>query len=352
MHKPVYFIVLLLFFAAIPSNVRAWVRHNLITKYAIREISWLDEYNQITVTPYTYQDNSLNPDYKITYTNPDPAQVNPPAHKFVYYNLDTKKRPGYKGAAVGEITSARQILTDYSDEPDWDMDKRLSLSFAQRLMAGSHGYRHMYYPAWDWHLPYLFIAQGAAPDRARHFYDMAQKALAKDDMYWYFRFLARIIHYIEDMGQPYHSAQTGLRFITPLNPLAGTTQSTKNYHFTYESYVNYRLQQEDVQLSAPNYILAIKNAGYIKCNSVPKLLRDIVEKNNKRTSSVFKICVDFFGDKLRSKDEVKLDQNSVDDLKNSANVTRFDDMVYKSLQITSAGVRGFLDYVKNTAFQP
>jgi hypothetical protein len=328
------------------ADSQAWVRHNLMTNYALQGVSWLDEYDRISVTPYTYQDDSLNPGFKILYTNPDPAQITPPADKFVYYTLANYVKAGFGGAKIGQRVNARQILIDYSDEPDWDMDKQLNLSFAQNLMAGSQGYRHMYYPAGDWHLPYLFYPQGVAPDRAQHFYTLAKQAIQKNDLYWAFRFLARAVHYIEDMGQPYHTTQTSLRFITPPSPIAGTTQATKNYHFAYESYVAYCLQQEAGGLIPADYTQALKGAPAMKAKNVAQLLKEMARSNNGRVSETFKASVTLFGSKLRSGREVPLTQTEADSMLTSPQREQFDRTVRQAFELTAAGVRGFMGYVQ------
>ncbi len=310
----------------------------------------MDAYDKITVTPYSYRDDSLNPDCKIVYTNPDPAQISPPPERFVYYTLQSEEKAGFKGVGIGRKTSARQILIDYSDEPDWGMDKELKLSKAQFLMAGSHGYRHMYYSAGDWHLPYLFFPQGVAPKRAQHFYGLAKQALSRGDLYWGFRFLARAIHYIEDIGQPYHTTQTSLRFIIPGSPLAGTTQATKNYHFAYESYVGYRLQQEAAGLTPADYATALKQAPAIKVNGVAGLLKSMAGTNNKHTGNTFSASVDLFGAGLRSKQKVPLTQSQVDVMLNNQKRVEFDRMVQQALTLTGGGVRGFMEYAKRELF--
>lgn len=321
----------------------AWVRHNLMTYYTVQSLDWLDEYDQISVTPYTYRDDSLNPDFKIHYVNPDPAPISPSMGKFAYYTLESTERPGFVGAEVGSKTNARQILVDYSDEPDWWMDKKLKLSVAQKLMAGSQGYRHMYYPAWDWHLPYLFFPQGVAPKRARHFYKLAEQAFMKGDLYWGFRFLARAIHYIQDIGQPYHTTQTSLRFVILKSPISGTTQTTKNYHFAYESYVAYRLQQEAAGLVPANYITALKQPRPVKMSNTVQLLEDMAKTNNKEVGDTLRASVKLFGKGLRSTEEVPLTQGDVDSLMTHSEREEFDRTVRRAFSLASGGVLEFLE---------
>ncbi len=332
------------------KNCWAWSRHNLINQYVLKEINWLKEYDRITVTPYTYQDKSINPGYKLLYTNPDPDQVNPPLGKFVFYTLDSTEKPGFRGAEIGQKISARQILIDYSDEPDWGMDQNLKLSFMQSLMGGSQGYRHMYYPVWDWHLPYLFFPQGKTPERAEHFYTMAKQALAKGDLYWTFRFLSWVVHLVGDMGQPYHTTQTSLSFISLSSFIKTSTQTTKNYHFAYESYINYRLQLEAGGLISPDYISVLEQAPALKVSSLTRLVKDMAQMNNKKVGETFQASINFFGKRLRSPKEVVLGQDEVDVLMTSPQRSQFDHTARQALKLTSDGVRGVLEYIKTELF--
>jgi hypothetical protein len=107
-----------LFSFAVPAY--AWNSHGLTLSYCIDDVSWLSQYNDITITEYSYSDadtEPYNPDFKIQY-------------------LDGK---------IGEKTTATKILITYADEPDRDMDTNLNLSKFQMLTGGSQGFRHQYY---------------------------------------------------------------------------------------------------------------------------------------------------------------------------------------------------------------
>jgi len=337
-------ILSLLIFFSLKSPGWAWVRHNLITHYILSDQSWLERYNNLRVTPYSYQDNSLNPKFEILYTNP--SQDTPPPGEFRYYALQNQEKPGFIGTPVGGQISAKQILGDFSDEPDWRMDAGLDLAIAQKLMAGSRGYRHMYYPAWDWHLPLLFIPQGAPHQRAEHFYQLARQAFRQGDAYWGFRFLARTLHYLQDMGQPYHTTQTSLKFITWSSPVAGTTQATKNYHFAYESYISYRLECENNGLMPPNYSLALAKAQPLKLEGVSRGVVQVAEINNKTTQATFQTSVEFFGANLRSAQEIPLTQADAERLNTAPQRPAFDEQVRQALELTSAATKGFLEYMR------
>lgn len=196
----------------IPAPAQAWMRHDLLTRHSLAQVVWLDKYNKIPVTAYKYQDKEpLNPNFK----------------------------PRYLDKKPGQMTSARDILIHYSDEPDWNMDKGLELSRFQSLMGGSQGYRHQRYRIGP------FVV-GEAVDRCNHFYLLSQEAFKKGDRYWGFRFLARSLHYLEDLGEPLHTkpllfGQIAGKWFMPANfiPLA------TNLHLSYETYVAKHLAKRD-----------------------------------------------------------------------------------------------------------
>ncbi len=326
------------------SSSQAWNRHNLITRYSLSDQSWLDQYNNLKVTPYTYQDDSLSSQFRVIYTNP--AQDTPPPGEFRYYTLQSQSKPGFTGTPAGGQTSARQILMDFSDEPDWDMDEGWELAIAQNLMAGSRGYRHMYYPVWDWHLPWLFAPQGVAPQRAEHFYRMARYAFKRNDAYWGFRFLARALHYLQDLGQPYHTTQTSWKFITWASPIEGTTQATKNYHFAYESYIAYRLECEANGRMPPDYSSALTKSQPLAMEDVISGVTRLAEMSNKLASDTFQVSVELFGARMRSAQEVPLTQTDAERINIMPERQAFDQQVRKAFENTGAATKGFLEYVR------
>ncbi|MGB6606731.1 MAG: hypothetical protein WBF28_02850, partial [Atribacterota bacterium] len=155
-------------------NVFSWNSHFFYTELAIKNNNWINNFSEIEITPYTYEDI-------------DQDEYNP---EFV-----TK----YVEGEIGEKTKASDILINYSDEPDWDLDTNLELNKLQALTGGSQGYRHMYFSVFAG-----LLKAGDAPKRANHFFEMSKIAFGKGDNYWGFRFAARAIHYLEDVSQPYH----------------------------------------------------------------------------------------------------------------------------------------------------
>ena len=102
------------------TNVFSWNSHYFYTELAIKNNDWVNNFPEIEVTPYTYEEidqDEYNPEFAIKYVDEE----------------------------IGEKVKASDILIKYSDEPDWDLDTNLQLNKMQSLTGGSQGYRHMYF---------------------------------------------------------------------------------------------------------------------------------------------------------------------------------------------------------------
>ncbi len=273
-------------------------------------MGWLDRFNNLEVTEYDYDDDSIR-NIPLKYHNEDQAMIGP--DEFDYYELEEQVFY-FKGAHIGDMIDAGQILIDFSDEPDWGFDQKLDLSWMQTFHGGSQGYRHIYYPAWTFHIPMSMVAQGTAPERVEHFYGLAKQAFENGDPYWGFRFLARAMHYVQDMSQPYHARQFSWRQIIWFNPYFGTVQVINNYHFAYESYHGnlFRLEQQGALplalVSAIRYSLPI----YVK--DTDSLVKNIAYRGYWRSSKTAKYSIDFFGKHYKSSDVVEMTRDEFFDL--------------------------------------
>lgn len=190
---------------------------------------------------------------KSTGVMPDPAVQRFARHLLLSNQLSFDFPLGEQRKKV----SARQVLSRYSGEPDWGMDKGLDASQDQGLMGGtdpaktsSQGFRHM---------SFLLGTKGQAPSRAQLYFDLGRRAIAKGHPYWGFRFTAWGLHYLEDMGTPVHTNMLPtlkyirLRGLLRTKDASGrkrlnkgflgdlvkaSTQINSNYHFLYEHYVD------------------------------------------------------------------------------------------------------------------
>jgi len=210
------FILLILSVLTISSiDVFSWNSHFFYTEVAIKNNDWINNFPEIKITPYIYEDidqDEYNPEFVIKYIEGE----------------------------IGGKTKASDILINYSDEPDWDLDTNLELNRLQALTGGSQAYRHMYFSVFKG-----LLKAGDAPKRANHFFEMSKMAFGKGDNYWGFRFAARAVHYLEDLSQPLHA------YPVPLNVLFKKFVNVKrltilafNAHYGYEDFNGYLFEHK------------------------------------------------------------------------------------------------------------
>ena len=210
------FILLILSVLALSFiNAFSWNSHYFYTELAIKNNEWINNFPEIEITPYTYEDidqDEYNPEFAIKYLEGE----------------------------IGEKVKASSILINYSDEPDWNLDTNLNLNKIQALTGGSQGYRHMYFSVFGG-----LLKAGDAPKRANHFFEMSKIAFGKGDNYWGFRFTARAIHYLEDISQPYHTypAPLDVLFKKFFNVKKLTVLVT-NAHYGYEDFNGYLFENK------------------------------------------------------------------------------------------------------------
>jgi len=210
-----YILLILSILILSSANVFSWNSHYFYTELAIKNNEWINNFPEIEITPYTYEDidqDEYNPEFAIKYLEGE----------------------------IGEKVKASSILINYSDEPDWDLDTNLELNKLQALTGGSQGYRHMYFSVFGG-----LLKAGDAPKRANHFFEMSKIAFGKGDNYWGFRFTARAIHYLEDISQPYHTypAPLDVLFKKFFNVKKLTVLVT-NAHYGYEDFNGYLFENK------------------------------------------------------------------------------------------------------------
>ncbi len=165
--------------------------------------------------------------------------------------------------ADAAATSALEVLVKASLEPDGGMDQNLTLSPDQKYMGGYEGLssqaiRHMFFRTWtpldpvvSFHYP--IHEMGLAPARAELFFNLAKQAKKGGHTFWAYRFLGWGIHYVQDMGQPYHASQVGSFRLLPLRVLlsvgweafmAETLRIVGNFHLSFEQYADFLMNPD------------------------------------------------------------------------------------------------------------
>jgi hypothetical protein len=249
------------------ANALAWAEHHLLTAAALKNMGAVQALPPITVTSF---DEMIA---KMGFGEDNQARL-----RFNETILIRKEYPfAFKaGETLGQKLSALQILSTYSDEPDWLMDQELfgddeygnSLwrpeyaDMGGKVGVPSQAFRHMYWGSWtlarplvslklmigQHHIPHFFGARGQAPDRALIFLSLSRKARSLGYEYWSLRFLACALHYIEDVSQPFHSTQVPTTKFLDLEGVkvmrkskngyvAAATNIIAYYHYSFEFYV-------------------------------------------------------------------------------------------------------------------
>jgi len=239
----------------LPVRAVAWDEHHLVTRASVSSLTGFSD----QAVPYTPFQSLL-----IDLGASSPRQFN----ESIQIRKDYEFLPSL-GERTGAEVSILDVLSVYSDEPDWGMDKEIFGQYPDlwrdeySRMGGREGtpsqaFRHMYWPAFSWRMPLgtlkspvtkLFSPMGLAPDRAALFIELSRKARAAGHLYWSARFVANALHYLEDVAQPFHASQTPTkRFLwMPLfdrdrgNGFENYVLQVQNiiayYHYSFENYI-------------------------------------------------------------------------------------------------------------------
>jgi len=169
---------------------------------------------------------------------------------------------GYVATSIGEMIPAIEVLSTFSDEPDWGMDQDLSLIDKYGYGPSPYGPPTGMSSQAPFHMAFLHekplltavvprLRKSFMAERYQVFGSLARLAFKKGIGYWGWRFLAWAMHYLQDLTQPYHA-----RAIPPskfrmfrklfLNPhfrqsLALRRNYLKNRHMLFEAIVHFML---------------------------------------------------------------------------------------------------------------
>lgn len=162
---------------------------------------------------------------------------------------------------IGQKTTPLQILKAYAARTDDGRDKFLSHDPFEQFWFGSgagtasQAFRHMEKPPFQILHPlntfgFPLGKIGQAAERAQIYFDLAVETYRLGEPYWAWNFLGCGLHYIQDLQNPYHSAQLLVPVLLKtfsayfnwghkmgLIPLI--THLTSNLHHYFEGYVEW-----------------------------------------------------------------------------------------------------------------
>jgi hypothetical protein len=309
------------------APARAWDGHDRITRAAIASVGWLDDYSHLIVTPFADRIEGIQPAYRFE----------------------------FRGEHAGDTMPAREILVRYAAEPDWGFDQDLHASWQQAFMGGytglsSQAYFHMYYPAFTVHMPVPGIAMGAAPRRLALFQEAARAAFERNDPYWGFRYLACALHYIQDVGQPYHSTQTSVHFLDLNHPIDGTTKITSNYHLVYEGWVDHHMRLE-LRAAAQTgreggfgFLAALRGSDAHTYPELHDYVEQVAHRSHRNASRLLRACVDFFDRRFKQPVDVAATDQDLAQIEPEEPRRRIVEATLPALRLTGQSIRGFLEH--------
>lgn len=264
MYREVIFFTLLALtvILALPRSAFAWGGHREVTYYTVKDIAWINSYGKIKITPFIYEDQGKR---KTPYSIP------------------------YKEGYIGDTTDALTILITYCEEPDWELDKGIDSSLfrvLEKIGLDSNSWRHG-----CWVMLGGLLKVGGATERFVYCYNMSLTAFKNNDPYWGFRFLARSIHYLEDVTQPQHTYPVPFRVI--LENLFNTEkiiQIVSNHHFTLERYQGYQYRTGN-----PAFTEVSISAEPVQVTDINALIEGAIMKSYKKAESIWTLQSKIYG---------------------------------------------------------
>ena len=233
----------------------------------------------------------------------------------------------------GTSITAREILAGtVVDDPDQGMDRNLPAEYdpknERKWMGGSEGpssqgFRHMFFGGWKLSQPVATLqvplqAMGQAPERAGTIGNKAREWNQSNGGAWGVRVVGWALHYLQDLAQPFHSAQMltpemfpwGELFTWPLSTgvnqfIQESTRIVSNYHWAYEGYVRTQLREGAQSVFAdclthPEKYSKLKLEVPIKDGR--ELALEVANASIGIASELGKAEIDFFGKKLKTRE--------------------------------------------------
>jgi hypothetical protein len=191
----------------------------------------------------------------------------------------------YRPVKPGVSTSALEILSTYSDEPDWGMDQNLyskdygygECPFGDTQGPSSQAAFHMTFLHENRLLKSLFpqVKRSFLKDRIEMFAKSAKLAFEAGIDYWGLRMTAWAMHYAQDATQPYHAKAFPPSLIRAVLSKLGDSEGKKLSEFLRAYLMDRHFEFEAV-------VHCILNAGF-KVN-VPDPFKDALADTKIRVS--------------------------------------------------------------------
>lgn len=213
----------------------AWDGHHQFTRYALRgfktqapdvwqklnkpvQVTSLESFLQRVLGPTctweAARDNvfeGVGRDYKVYYTEGVKWKTYVDlrsANTWIKIDPTTDGKPN-NPQGIGQWVTPLEVLSIYSDEPDWLIDDDVPRLKGKGLFVDAQGaatrvLRHFWWENEPTVLPLDFGKDQETNRRLQLFYELALVAFENGEPYWGYRFLGNAVHYIQDMTQPFH----------------------------------------------------------------------------------------------------------------------------------------------------
>jgi len=308
----------------------AWSGHDALTYYIISTMPDIANI-RVPITPYTYEDidsRGYNME-KANFNDYLGQEYNPWEDDDLFMPVFQNQKP------VDNTAPLWQILSVYSYEPDLGMDQDLDLNSMQKLTGGSQGWRHMEYRL-------LFIRLGEVSKSVEYFSELSTKVWDMNDPYWAYRFMARAIHYLEDIGMPYHTfpAPTCELFKLIFNFDKWYVAFT-HYHYAYDFYGGYRLWTGYEPL-----VEAIKNAEPVKIKDPRRDALKLRRYARGKLPKVYYEMKKLMGEDLESGSMDFASKEYLDKLVATKDTSKLDELTIELLSKVASYVKGYILYMR------
>lgn len=234
--------------------------HRLMARESLRKAPQEWQLNKpVAITPFDSflkKLSTVHPDIKTKEDFADWLRIN----KQSPFDKPEKQEVGRMEITPLEILTLYAQRADDGRDQDLPYDKRDQFWFGSGTKTGSQAFRHMekapfnlLHPLNTFGFPLGTVGQ--ASKRAQLYFNLAVTAYQLNEPYWAWNFLGVGLHYIQDLQNPYHSAQlllpTAIQGIISYldwgkkehwGLIKTVTHITANLHHFFEGYVDYQLQ--------------------------------------------------------------------------------------------------------------
>lgn len=275
----------------LPTAWGPWFSHEYITYFAVQAINSVKALPSVPVKSNPHYGEKLWPVgpkhidlYKEIYN--DRRKLDP------LWSFDYKKRNGeYPHDPPAEkMIEPWKVLVIYSTEPDLYYDHDLKLHKNQKVVGGSHGWRHM-------HFKFMGTTYGIAPQSYRVHKKLAELAFENGNHYWGWRYLSRCGHYLADLGHPFHvKALPGSFLIRKVFSRHELFKIISAMHQSYEVYVERRFREGFEPFKQA--LMQGGCEGWGSGRSPDAQLSEYIKRAEKRHNPIFYYLLDQFGREL------------------------------------------------------